>query len=69
MTEEEGWEVKAKCILLYEDLPVIAEQWELSQGYYLKQHIPPKGTALEGTSLDSQNSLLSQRAIEKFGFW
>lgn len=26
MTEEEGWEVKAKCILLYEDLHVITEQ-------------------------------------------
>lgn len=72
MTEEGGWEVKAKCILLYEDLHVIAEQRELSQGNYLKQHIlpKPKGPVLEGTrSLDSQNNLLSQRAIEKFGFW
>lgn len=36
----------------------------------VKQHIPPKlkGTVLEGTSLDSQNSLLSQRPIEKIGF-
>lgn len=33
MTEEEGWEVKAKCILLYEDLHIIAEQRELSQGW------------------------------------
>lgn len=44
--------MKAKCILLYEDLHVIAEQQELSQGYYLKEYIPSKlkGAVLEGTS-------------------